>query len=194
MKNIILYRVVRVILKPIFAFLYRPKIIGKENIIHDEAVIYAGNHQHNLDSLFLAYVIKRTVHFIAKKEMVESRLGFAFRRIGLIPVDRTKKNPLAIKTALDYLSKGAVIGIFPEGTFNRTGDVIMPFKFGAVKLAHDSQAYLVPFTITGKYGLFGLKKRAIITFLKPYKVKDDLVKENKKLEMIISRQLIKKEK
>ena len=72
------------------------------------------------------------------------------------------------------------MGIFPEGTVNKTKDIILPFKYGAVKMARDSGALILPFSITGKYTF--LKKGVRITFGKPYKVVEDLEVENKKLE------------
>ena len=50
---------------------------------------------------------------------------------------------------------------------------------------YKSNAYLVPFTITGKYS----KRNIKIVYGKPYKVSDDLEKENKKLENIITKML-----
>ena len=63
----------------------------------------------------------------------------------------------------------------------------MPFKIGAVKMSHDTDSYLVPFVITGKYKLF--RKGIKIEFLKKMKISKDLDKENKKLEKLISNKL-----
>ena len=73
-----------------------------------------------------------------------------------------------------------VIGIFPESTINKTNDIIMPFKYGAVKMAKESNCYIVPFAITNKYKL--LKKSVTISFGKPYKLTKNIEEENKKLE------------
>ena len=101
--------------------------------------------------------------------------------MGIIPVNRKIKNPEAVKIAVARLKLNQVIGIFPEGTINKTKDIIMPFKMGAVKIAKESDAYIVPFAIKGKYKVFG--KSLSISFAKPYKIKsEDLVLENKKLE------------
>ena len=76
---------------------------------------------------------------------------------------------------------------FPEGTVNKTSDVILPFKIGAVKMAHDTDSLIVPFTIKGKFRLFNNLR---IEFFKPYKISsDDLTLENQKLMDIISKSL-----
>jgi len=55
-------------------------------------------------------------------------------------------------------------------------------------MAHDSNATLVPFIVTGKYGFF---RRVRIEFLKQLKVKDNLEEANQDLMNIISEGLIK---
>ena len=98
-----------------------------------------------------------------------------------------------VDLAIEALKEHKVIGIFPEGTINRTKDIVMPFKIGAVKMAHDTNSSIVPFIITGKYKPF--KNDLTIEFLKPYKIKsDDLTKENEKLMQIISKKLEEKRK
>ena len=57
-------------------------------------------------------------------------------------------------------------------------------KFGAVSLAQKSNAYLVPFAITGDYPF--RTKNLCLTFAKPFKVQDmDLKTANKKLYDVI---------
>lgn len=169
-------------LRPVITFLmklvYRIEIIGSENIPKDDGVILAGNHKSNLDCVLLISSIKRTIRFIAKKELFDGKLGFFFKRMGLIPVDRKTKNKQAVSDAIGVLKDNGVIGIFPEGTFNQTEYITMPFKMGAVKMAKESDSYIVPFSIVGEYRLF--RKSIKITFGKAYKIKDklDLKKEN----------------
>lgn len=99
-----------------------------------------------------------------------------FKGMGIIPVDRKNKNPQALQEAIKNLNEKKVIGIFPEGTTNKTNDIIMPFKYGAVKMASETNAYIVPFSITGEYKFFGRLK---ITFGEAYKIGTDLEQENK---------------
>ena len=169
-------------LRPVITFLmklvFRIEIVGNENIPQDVGVILAGNHKSNLDCVLLISSVKRTIRFIAKKELFDGKLGFFFKKMGLIPVDRKAKNKMAVNEAIEVLKNDGVIGIFPEGTFNKTEYITMPFKMGAVKMAKESDAFIVPFSITGEYRLF--RKSIKITFGKAYKIKDklDLKKEN----------------
>ena len=122
----------------------------------------------------------RCIHFLAKIELFKGIKKIFFKNIGIIPVDRKRKNPEAINLANQYLFDNKVIGIFPESTINKTKDIIMPFKYGAVKMAKETNSMIIPFSITKKYQLF--KKSVIICFDKPYKVTKDIETENKILE------------
>ena len=186
----ILYRVIRTLLYPIFLLVYRPEFEGRDNIPKSGGVILAGNHTNNLDAAIMLAGCKRIVHMLAKKELFKSKISNRFfRSMGCIPVDRKIHDENAKSEAIEVLKNNEVIGIFPEGTVNRTNDIIMPFKYGAVSFAMKTGAYIVPFTITGKYKLF--RKSIKITYGKPYKVTDDLETENEKLMNIIKNMLIK---
>ena len=84
-----------------------------------------------------------------------------------------------------YLENEKVIGIFPEGTFSKTNE-LLPFKIGAVKMAYDTNTKIVPFAITGKYRLFS--KNLKIEFGKPLSIlNSNLDLENKNLRNLISK-------
>ena len=177
----IVYRILRPIIKVLFMFLYRPTIIGRENIPKKGRVVICGNHTHNWDSAMLITSTKRTVHFLAKDELFRGIGKYFFKSMACIPVNRRQKDPSARESAIKVLEEDKVIGIFPEGTFNKTKDIVMPFKYGAVSMASKTDSYIVPFSITGKYKMF--KKNSIrICFGKPYKIKTkDLTEANNDL-------------
>lgn len=179
MKEPILYKIL-IPLNKIFIKLYRPTYIKKENIPKSEAIILAGNHTSKLDPLLLMSSTNRCIHYLAKIELFKGNKKIFFKNLGIIPVDRSRKNPDAINTANTYLNNNMVIGIFPESTINKTKKIIMPFKYGAVKMAKETNCYIVPFAITKKYKL--LKKSVTISFGEPYKVTEDIEVENNKLE------------
>ena len=130
----------------------------------------------------------RPVHFLAKKELFDSwKSSWIVKGMGCIPVNRKIKDSNVLESAYKYLENECCIGIFPEGTINRTDDIIMPFKIGAVKACNTTNSKLVPFIITGKYKLF--KKSVKLEFLKPIKIGNDLEKENKKFMDIVSKKL-----
>lgn len=190
MTEPLLYRLSRPIINLFIKIVFKPKYIGLENIPKDENFVLAGNHTNIFDPLLIISSNKRVVHFLAKDDLYKGIKGIIFKNMGIIPVNRKVHDKRALNSAEKALEDGHVIGIFPEGTINRTNDIIMPFKIGAVKMASDTSSYLVPFTIKGKYKIFGGNLR--IEFFKAYKVSNDLTLENEKLMKIISNSLEKR--
>ena len=175
MKDPIFYKITRPILA-IFIKLYRPTIIGKEFIPKEGRVILAGNHTSYLDPLLVAYGTKRCVHYFAKDSLYKGIKKPIFKGLGIIPVNRKIKDKNSLYKGIDVLNNDLVVGIFPEGTINKTDDIVMNFKFGAVKMAYETNSKIVPFSITHKYKF--LKKSVKIEYGKPYNVSSDLKKEN----------------
>ncbi len=189
-KDPLLYKIIRPIVKWLFIIIYRPKIKGKKYIPKGEGIVLAGNHKNNLDCAILMASTRRCIHFLAKEELFKGIFGWLFKGIGLIPVKRKTKDGKALPRSIKYLENDKVIGIFPEGTFNRGEGVILPFKIGAVKMAHDSKRKIVPFVIKGNYKIFRLKNGPRIEFFEPFEVTDDnLDKENEKFMKFISDKL-----
>lgn len=193
MKEPLLYRIVRPIVTFLVHIVFRPTYIGLENIPKSGRIVLAGTHTNNFDSPLLMSCTKRVIHFLAKESLTKGILGPAFKALGLIPVNRSIHDKGALKSAINTLEEDKVIGIFPEGTINRTDDLIMPFKIGAVKMSKETNTKIVPFVITGKYKVF--KKSVTIEFLKPIEIKsDDLTKENERLMNLIRKKLEEKRK
>lgn len=180
MKEPLLYRMVTPIIRVLFHLVYCPNIIGREYIPKEGRVVLAGNHTNNFDCLLLMTSTKRCIHFLAKQELVNGKFGFIFKHMGIIPVNRTIKDKHSLDSSRMVLNHDGVIGIFPEGTFNRTDELTLPFKMGAVKMASDTNSPIVPFVITGSYRIF--RKGLTIQFLKPIRIQNqDLEQENRKL-------------
>lgn len=186
----ILYKIAKPIITILFKILYRPTIVGKENIPKKGRIVLAGNHTNNFDCLLLISSTKRCIHFLAKAELMKGSKKIIFKNMGIIPVNRKIKDKKSLQTAIETLNHDKTIGIFPEGTINRTNDIIMPFKIGAVKMAYETNALIVPFSITGKYKLFNNKLKII--FGEPFKITDsNLDNENKKLMDKVSDLILK---
>lgn len=177
------YKVVRPLVSFLIRLLFHPKVKGLENIPKTGGIVLAGNHTKWLDPVTLVGISKRQIHFLAKEELFHGITKFIVKGMGCVPVNRKIHDKNALSSAENYLNKDLCVGIFPEGTINRTSDIIMPFKIGAVKSSYDTNSLLVPFIITGKYKIIG--KSVKIEFLKPIKIGKDLDKENKELMKLI---------
>ena len=159
---------------------YNPKIIGKENIPKDGTIIIAGNHKHLFDQCLTIVATKRFINYMAKKEYFDDiKISCFFKGTGCISVDRSKKDKVAVDKALAILNEEGAIGIFPEGTRNRTEDLLLPFKFGTVSMAKKSNSYIVPFGIVGTYKF--RSKDLTIRYGKPFKINEMDLKEANEL-------------
>lgn len=183
MKESLLYKIIRPIIKTLFIFLFTPKIIGNEKIPKESKIVLAGNHTNILDCLLLISSTKRNIHFLAKQELFKGPFSPIFKNLGLIPVNRKTKSPNSLILANKYLNSNKIICIFPEGTIGKNG--LLPFKYGAVKMANDSNSPIIPFVITGKYKLFSRTLK--IEFLDSITISNDLTYENNRLRNLIKK-------
>ena len=175
------YRVFKPILGLIYRFYYNPKIIGKENIPKTGPIIVAGNHKHVMDQCGPILATKRPIHYMAKKEYFDGKHAWFFKMMGCISVNRSIHDDKAKEEAMNVLLDGKALGIFPEGTRNKTKEFLLPFKFGCVSMAKKTDAYIVPFSVTGDYKF--RSKNLVYRIGKPFKVSDmELSDANKKLE------------
>lgn len=113
-----------IIAGPLLKGIFRPWVIGAENIPTEGAVILASNHLSFVDSIFLPLVIDRDMVFLAKSDYFTGKgiKGWATRWFmkgtGMLPIDRSggKASEASLNTGLKVLSEGRVLGIYPEGT------------------------------------------------------------------------------
>ena len=129
---------------------------GWENIPRTGPVCFVSNHSGIFDIVLCLTVIKRPFGFIAKKELAWIPfLNMWIIFLGGLFIER--ENPRkALKTlsiAAARIKKGNAMIIFPEGTRSK-GRGILPFKPGAMKLAVESGALIVPIAISGSYEVF----------------------------------------
>lgn len=148
----VVYRLMRTIMGPVFHWFYHPTIQNKEVLPKEGAVVIAGNHKHALDPILVDVCTNRVVHTLAKKDLHDGVFGWFFRAIGSIPVDlKAKENKEALRAAISYLEQGAAINVSPEAKRNYTKEILLPFKFGAVVMAKRTNTKIVPYAITGEY-------------------------------------------
>lgn len=142
-----LYLLIKWLIGPIILLVTRPIVYGRQNLRVKGKAIFIANHRSMWDSLILALVSPRNIHFMAKKELFESKLGnFFFRSLYAFPVNRRNVDLQSLKNALKVLDKGDVFGIFPEGKRAVT-DSLDEFEKGAAFLAIRSGAPVIPIYI-----------------------------------------------
>ncbi len=144
----ILYRILQVII-PAFFRLLGAKAYGADHVPPEGGVIVAANHMSNWDPPFLASFLERPVSYMAKQELFEIPIfGTVIRWLFAFPVRRGAADRSAVKAAVKALREGRCVGIFPEGTRSKDGE-IHRFGSGVALLASMSGAPVVPAAIFG---------------------------------------------
>lgn len=181
MREPILYKIVRPLLMLWFYHTYKPVFINNKSIPKKGRVILAGTHVSKLDGFMLGASTRRPVRFIAKDELFRGIGKYFFKACGLVPVNRKIKDETVVPSAIKLLEQESLIGIFPEGTVNKTDDLIIPFKKGAIKMSIEAKSPIIPFAIIGKYEKY--KKNVKMVFGELYYPETtNIEKENKVLE------------
>jgi len=142
---------------PIYKFVFKGNLIGRENIPQKDSFIMVSNHGSLFDPPFLGHALGRNISFMAKAELFQIPfLGFIIKACGAYPVKRGIADKNTIKTACNKLSNNNCIGIFIDGTRQKNGRVNKP-KQGAALLAFKNQKLLLPVAIVNSHRLIRLK-------------------------------------
>lgn len=155
-----LYPLGKFLVSTIFYPLYRIEVIGKEHIPKEGGVLICSNHIDNLDPPTVGITFPRQVHFMAKEELFEAPIfKTLLPKLQAFPVKRGESDRKAFRTALKLLKEGQVVGLFPEGTRNTTGQLGKGMA-GAGFFALRGNATVIPCAIVGPYRPF--KKLKVI--------------------------------
>jgi 1-acyl-sn-glycerol-3-phosphate acyltransferase len=145
-----------VLLGPFVHTVYRPWIVGDENIPESGPVIFASNHLSFVDSIFLPLMIDRPVSFLAKSDYFTGKglKGWAtrmfFKGTGQLPIDRSggKASEASLNTGLRVLREGRILGIYPEGTRSPDGKLYRG-RTGVARMVLEAGVPVVPVAMIG---------------------------------------------
>jgi 1-acyl-sn-glycerol-3-phosphate acyltransferase len=122
---------------------------GARNVPDTGACLVASNHFSGLDPFLIGMVIDRPIYYLGKIEMFRGPIfTWILKSLGCVPIDRSTLDTSAVRTVLQLIHEGELIGIAPEGTRSRTGEVL-PFTYGVTKLALRTQTPIVPVAVYG---------------------------------------------
>ncbi|MDM5229374.1 lysophospholipid acyltransferase family protein [Cytobacillus sp. NJ13] len=153
------------VLKPIYRF----EVIGKENFPAEGGALLCSNHIDNLDPPVVGINAPRPVYFMAKEELFKVPvLGKILPDLNAFPVKRGMSDREALRKGLGILKEGNVLGLFPEGTRSKTGQLGKGLA-GAGFFALRSEAHVVPCAIIGPYKAFSKLK---VVYGKPIDMKE----------------------
>ena len=125
------------------------KTKGRENFSHNQAYIFACNHNSFLDGIAICLAIPNDFRPLGKVEMLKIPVfGLMYRQVVILinrnSMESKHKSMLAM---IRKIGEGISILIFPEGTMNRGSVILQPFMNGAFSLAIEVQKPIVPMVI-----------------------------------------------
>jgi 1-acyl-sn-glycerol-3-phosphate acyltransferase len=136
---------------PLLKSLFRPWVIGHENIPKSGGAILASNHLSVIDSVFLPLYLDRRIAFLAKSDYFTGKglKGWATRvfmtATGQLPIDRSggKASEASLRTGLRVLGSGSLLGIYPEGTRSPDGKMYRG-RTGVARMVLEAGVPIIP--------------------------------------------------
>ncbi|MEA1954469.1 MAG: lysophospholipid acyltransferase family protein [Campylobacterota bacterium] len=130
------------------------KVENIEKLPKDGQYILISNHRTIIDPPIIEIALKDTNIFglwVSKKELYNSFFfGLFVRNGGSILLDREKNQMSGFFSDIKKeVKEGNSIFIFPEGTRNKTEDLLIPFKEGSRIIALKNRLPLLPVQIKG---------------------------------------------
>jgi 1-acyl-sn-glycerol-3-phosphate acyltransferase len=144
------------LLGPLILGLFRPWVVGRENVPATGPVIFASNHVSFIDSVILPAVLDRRLSFLAKSDYFTGRgIGGWFTKsffnaIGQLPIDRSggKASEASLRTGLGVLARGEQLGIYPEGTRSPDGKLYRG-RTGVARMILEGRVVVIPVAMIG---------------------------------------------
>ena len=152
------------------------RIEGSDDAPESGAYIIVTNHISRLDTpvLMLSTSRQDTIGMVGDSYRKILFFRWLLDGIGVIWVNREGSDFAAFREAADYLKKGWVVGIAPEGTRSRTGQ-LKQGKPGTALLAKKTGVPIIPVAVTGSEEmssrLLRLRKMDVcVRFGKPFQL------------------------
>jgi 1-acyl-sn-glycerol-3-phosphate acyltransferase len=146
-------RAAALLVKALLACVAHVRVLGPENANLDSAFLLAANHISHFDPPVISAVVSRKIDWMAMAEFFPvPLLGSFLRAVDAFPADRDRADRATIRTALERLKAGRIVGIFPEGGIRDGARSVLegaPLRSGAAALAHMAGVPIVPCVILG---------------------------------------------
>lgn len=162
MENLVVRRICshlgRYTARVLWTPLIRVRVMSASRPLPTGKLILASNHISHFDPPIIGAFAPRQLDWMAMEELFKNPwIGRLLSAIGAFPVNRGASDRSAIRTALQRLSQGAAVGIFPEGGI-RAGETSIlggaKMRPGVAVLAMIADAPIVPTVILGSERLY----------------------------------------
>lgn len=129
----------------------RLQVIGKEKVPSKQRVLFVANHRSMFDPIVTADAFRdRDISYVSKPGNFDIPIAGGFAHMcRFLSLDRDDPRAAVgvMRTAADIIASGdADVGIYPEGTRNKTNEPLLPMHNGSVKIAKIARCPIVVLT------------------------------------------------
>src|ERR1700730_5118366 len=190
-------RIASLSMKLLFGYSARIQALRRENANRNGAFLLVSNHISHFDPFIISSLGRRKIDWMAMAEFFPIPvLGHFLRAVDAFPADRYRADRKTIRTAIERLKDGRIVGVFPEGGI-RDGERSLlegaPLRPGATTLAHMADVPILPCVIVGSDRLYSAKKWLPLRRTPIWIAFGDLILPSSDLEKSAARQRIERE-
>lgn len=169
-----MYNFIKTLCLYFFKTFFRFKVIGIENIPHTGGAVIAANHISLWDPPVVGAALQRPINFMAKEELFVGPLGWIIKIMKAFPVKRGAADRAAIRNAINLLKNGELLGLFPEGTRSKNGELGKP-EAGIGMIVLKAGVPIIPTAIIGtnQVGKGCLLPQFVIKYGKPIYISNE---------------------
>jgi len=132
----------------------------RQHIPQQGGLIIAANHQTYIDPFWICSPIERPVRFLAWDAAFRwPVVGPIMRLLGAWPLQLEGSDPAPIRRSMQWLREGGAVVIFPEGGRGQADGTMRKLKPGAVRMALETGAVILPVTIRGGHRVWPTNRR-----------------------------------
>ncbi len=152
----------RLFVKLLFGCVARVRVLRRENGNRVGGFLLAANHISHFDPFLISLAVRRKIDWMTMAEFFRSpTLGFLLRAIDAFPAERDRADLKTIRTAIERLKSGRVVGLFPEGGIRDGTRSLLegaPLRPGASTLAQIAGVPVLPCVILGSDRLYSKRQ------------------------------------
>ena len=138
-------------MRVVFMFWLRFQARGLENVPKTGGGLVLINHQSFLDPPLVGVALQRPVSYLARDSLFRVPvIGWILRNTYVMAINRDAPGTASIRTALQRMNNGFLVGLFPEGTRSPDGNV-GEFKPGFISMIRRAKVPVYPVGIAGAH-------------------------------------------
>jgi 1-acyl-sn-glycerol-3-phosphate acyltransferase len=147
------YQAGKLLVRFVFGCVARIRVIGREHGNRAGGFLLASNHISHFDPFLIGLAVRRKIDWMTMAEFFRAPLlGVCLHSIDAFPAERDRADLKTIRTAIERLKNGRVVGIFPEGGIRDGARSLLEgaaLRRGAATLSQIAGVPIVPCVILG---------------------------------------------